>query len=81
MPLITTTTLYDYVNGNDFNRVSSEINFPMAAIEQVNAANYLKYLGRQQWSNISFKQFTLTHSEKTTGYQFTLTNLLESVQQ
>lgn len=73
--------LYDYVQGHDFNAISAEVNFPMTAINQVNAPDYLEHFGSQQWSRIHFKKFSLTHSEKLTGYQFTLTKLLQSLRE
>jgi len=71
--------LYDYVQGNDFNTISTEIHFPMTAINRANAPDYLEQLGSQQWSLIDFKKFALTHSAALTDYQFTLTKLLQSL--
>ena len=72
--------LYDYVHGHDFEAISSEINFPMTAITQANAPNYLAHFGSQQWSQINFKNFTLSHSPKPANYEFTLNKLLQSMQ-
>ena len=73
--------LYDYVQGHDFNAISAEVNFPMTAINQANAPDYLEHFGNQQWSRIPFKNFSLTHSKKLTRYPFTLTKLLQSQQE
>ncbi|PKH05954.1 ABC transporter substrate-binding protein [Moritella sp. Urea-trap-13] len=73
--------LYDYVQGHDFNSISAEVDFPMTAINQANAPDYLKHFGRQQWSHIDFKNFSLTHSKKLTGYQFTLPKLFQSLRE
>jgi len=73
--------LYDYVQGNDFNAISAEVHFPMMAINQANAPDYLAHLGSQQWSRIDFKNFSLTHSKKLTRYQFTLTKLFQSLRE
>ncbi len=73
--------LYDYVQGHDFNAISAEVHFPMTAINQANASDYLAHFGNQQWSRIPFKNFSLTHSTKLTRYPFTLTKLLQSQQE
>ena len=76
--------LYDYVKGHDFASTSTEVNFPMTAINQTNAPSYLEHFGDQQWSSIDFKAFSLSHSSPQSSqqseYQFTLTKLLEAVQ-
>jgi len=72
--------LYDYVLGHDFEAISSEIHFPMTAITQTNAPDYLAHFGSQQWSKINFKKFTQSHSPSPANYQFTLNQLLQSVQ-
>jgi len=73
--------LYDYVQGHDFNAISAEVHFPMMAINQTNAPDYLKHFGSQQWSRIHFKDFSLTHAAKLTRYQFTLTKLLQPLRE
>ena len=77
--------LYDVVHGYDFDAhtdgMRRQIHFPMAAITQVNAADYINYFGDQQWSRIPFKEFSLTHSKNSTGYQFTLNKLIQSLHQ
>lgn len=77
--------LYDITQGVGINAGAStesvEVHFPMTAIDQGNAADYLKYFGRQQWSSIPFKSFSLTHSKNSTGYQFTLDKLIQSIRQ
>ncbi|MFT4763825.1 MAG: ABC-type sugar transport system substrate-binding protein [Oleispira sp.] len=75
--------LYDLVHGYDFDAraegMTRQIHFPMTAITQANAANYITYFGDQQWSRIPFKEFSLTHSKNPTGYQFTLDKLIQSL--
>lgn len=73
--------LYDYVQGNDFNAMSTEVYFPMMAINQANAPDYLAHFGSQQWSSIHFKNFSLSHSATLTRYQFTFAKLLQSRQE
>jgi ABC-type sugar transport system substrate-binding protein len=77
--------LYDVVQGHDFysvaNNGKTEIYFPMTAINQVNASDYLEHFGSEQWSRIPFRDFSLTHSKKLTGYQFTLDKLIYSLRQ
>jgi len=70
--------LYDYVNGHDFQTISAEVHFPMTAITQANASDYLEHFENQQWSKINFKDFSLSN---TPSYQFTLAKLLQSVSQ
>jgi ABC-type sugar transport system substrate-binding protein len=77
--------LYDIVQGRDFNTgtglAATEVHFPMTAINQGNAQDYLKYFGNQQWSDIPFKRFSLSHSQKSKSYQFTLDKLIQSLRQ
>jgi len=70
--------LYDYVHGHDFKAISTEVHFPMTAMTQANASDYLKHFESQQWSKVNFKEFSLAN---TPSYQFTLAKLLQSVRQ
>jgi len=73
--------LHDYVQGRDFATTSTEVHFPMTAINQTNAPIYLKHLGNQQWSRVDFGKFSLSQASQQPGYQFTLTKLLQSVRE
>jgi len=72
--------LYDIVQRGDFNS-RIEVRFPMAAITPINAPDYVKHFGSQQWSRIDFKSFSLTHAKKQKEYQFTLDKLTQSLRQ
>lgn len=69
--------LYDYINGNDFKDLGVNISFPMTAIHQGNAQQYLEHFGAGDWSKVDFKRFTRTHSNNKQPYEFTLDKLLE----
>jgi len=71
--------LYDYVNGHDFAAVSTEVLFPMTAIDQSNAQTYLEQFGNKEWPRINFKNFSLSHSSTPGSYDFTINKLLQSV--
>jgi ABC-type sugar transport system substrate-binding protein len=77
--------LYDITQGYDFkaraNAVTREVHFPMTAINQDNAPDYLEYFEQQQWSRIPFKTFSLSHAKNSTSYQFTLDKLIQSLHQ
>lgn len=72
--------LYDIIRGDRLNN-RTEVRFPMTAINQINAADYVKHFGSRQWSRIDFKKFSLTHAKNQKEYQFTLDKLTQSLRQ
>ncbi|MTI10686.1 ABC transporter substrate-binding protein [Curvivirga aplysinae] len=71
--------LYDYDQGHDFSKISTHIKFPMTAINRENVKAYKKVFGKQDWTKINFKSFTLHDNPERTEYPFTLDYLLNTV--
>ena len=72
--------LHDYDQGQDFASISKHISFPMSAITQDNAAEYLRYFQQEDWSKINFSYFSRANNPKRQNYPFDLKTLLSTVE-
>ncbi len=70
--------LYDLEKNYDFAKVSTELSFPMSAIDQRNADDYKRAFGDSDWRKIDFHSFSRADHPELKKYPFNLTTLLQS---
>ena len=71
--------IHDLDQGYDFADLSTEIGFPMSAIDTGNADEFLDAFRDQDWSRIDFRKFSRAVNPDSNEYEFTLTKLLQSL--
>ncbi len=72
--------LHDFDRGHDFAQKSPHIHFPMTAIDRSNVDHYLDRLGDSDWSKIDFKRFSRAENRNLTGYDFSISALLRTLE-